>query len=548
MKPTPSAYKFCCFGDPFLDAGIAFLARELSDLFPNMIQIETDGFLFTFPDSNWEEMLFSRIVEQRERRLKQLPAKSNKTEKTLVHRFIPGAGGSSRWGHPVFGKGTPGEKEKGIFISLVRQAFDLEATENEFTNVCGVTGEIFPPHVDLCDGLQSIYPFMVAQKQNLGGVREMGFKHSQRVILAGICSWMASIPFNMFYKEGSPISLLFYPIVSDFKAGIELETKFDKLLQFDHSPFGNFRLPQGANDSPFSMLVRLYERYRLDTSRVLPCEQWFVLMISREGQGYDVRAFECAIPSLADFNRFFDSLHDDPDKEPFGLGTWLSRFWIKLLEEKTQDHHDAAKEHFLEWMDGMAKSFFEDDLDAFIRAFARSEFGHVLYVRGTTRDEFFKIFWQLIGRFTGGKSMEQSFRKGIEAFGKELEKFSYCGRSSGGRKDLSHHYKIARAGSYRALVEAVTDAFAGMMASDDATGTKFNFSQEARQFCQWWTEHLDSEQLNEENWWKVKSVLVAAMNAAQAHPVTAAQQENGTPTPEAGEVAHEEAQEEEVTA
>ena len=113
--------------------------------------------------------------------------------------------------------------------------------------------------------------------------------------------------------------------------------------------------------------------------------------------------------------------------------------------------------------------------------------------------------------------MEQPFRKGIEAFGRSLESFAWHGRSGGGRKDLSHHYKIARSGSYRALVEAVTDAISGMMASAEASGSRFYFSPEARQFCEWWTQHLDTDQLSEDNWWKVKSVLVAAMNMAVVH-------------------------------
>ena len=116
--------------------------------------------------------------------------------------------------------------------------------------------------------------------------------------------------------------------------------------------------------------------------------------------------------------------------------------------------------------------------------------------------------------------MDESLRHGVEAFGRALESFAWHRRSGGGRKDLSHHYKIARSGSYRALTEAVTDAISGMMAASDASGTKFKFNREARQFCEWWVSNLDSDYFSENNWWKVKSLLVAAMNMAVAHPQT----------------------------
>lgn len=501
-----------------MDAGLAFMARELDDLFPGSVKIDPDGFLFKFPKDGWEEKLFSRLVEQRERRLMQTPAKSNRTGKTLVNRFLPGAGGSTRWGHPVFGKGAPGANERRTFVSLVRQMFDLEDPQRDQVETCGITGQVFYPHSEVYEGRQSIYPFMVDQKQNLGGVREFNFRHNQGVILAGVCAWLASVPFVMFYKGGSPTSVLFYPVTIDFTVAMDLERGFAKLLQFDHSPYGNFRASGGYGDAPFVMLIRLYERYHLDTSRVLPCERWFVLHLAKEGQGYDIRSFECAIPSLTDFYHFFDPLSADAEQEPFGLGTWLSRVWIKALDDRAKERYDDARDRFPEWLDNVARAFLEDDLASFIMAFARTEFGHALYVRGSKRDEFFKVFWTLVDRFSGGDTMDQPFRKGTEAFGRALESFAWHGRSGGGRKDLSHHYKIARSGSYRALVEAVTDAISGMMASTEASGSRFYFNPEARQFCKWWTQHLDTDQLCEDNWWKIKSVLVAAMNMAVVHP------------------------------
>lgn len=503
---------------------MVFLARELDDLFQGSVKIEQDGFIFNFPTNGWEEKLFSRLVEQRQRRLMQTAVKSNKTGNTLVNRFIPGAGGSTRWGHPIFGKGVIGSKEKKTFISLVRQVFGLETTQAEQIETCGVTGKCFYPHSVVYEGRQSIYPFMVDQKRNLGGVREFEFKHNQSVILAGICAWMASAPFVMFYKgkgkDRAPISTLFYPVISDFKGAIDLENGFGRILSFDHSPYGNFRVQGRYSDSPFAMLIRLYERYHLDTARILPCERWFVLQFAKEGQGYDIRSFECAIPSLTNFSHFFDPLPDSIEQEPFELGTWLSRMWIRALDDRAAERYDDAKDRFPDWLDSLARSFLEDDLESFIMAFAKVEFGHVLYVRDSTRDEFFKVFWTLVNRFSGGESMEQPFRKGVEAFGRSLESFAWHGRSGGGRKDLSHHYKIARSGSYRALVEAITDAISGMMASAEASGSRFYFSPEARQFCEWWTQHFDTDQLCEDNWWKVKSVLVAAMNMAVVHPQT----------------------------
>lgn len=516
---TPSSYKFVRFEEPFLDAGLAFLARELENLFPNFVTIEPDGFNFTFPESGWEDRLFSRLVEQRQRRLLQTAAKSNKT-KALVNRFIPGAGGSTRWGHPIFGKGTPGLEQKEIFIALMRQVVGLETSQSDQKEICGMTGQLFYPNAALCEGRQSIYPFMVDQKRNLGGVREFDFRHNQKVIIAGTCSWLASIPFVMFYKSGTPISTLFYPVASDFNVAMVLEEGFKTILTFDHSPYGNFRIQGRYNDSPFAMLIRLYERYLIDTSRALPCNQWFVLRVTKEGQGYDIRAFDCSIPSISNFNHFFTPLPETIEQEPFALGTWLSRMWIKALDDKFKDRSDDVKNQFPEWLDNLAMSFLEDNVDMFIASFANVQSGHSLYIVNTTRDDFFKIFWILIDRFSGGKTMDESLRHGVEAFGRALESFAWHRRSGGGRKDLSHHYKIARSGSYRALTEAVTDAISGMMAASDASGTKFKFNREARQFCEWWVSNLDSDYFSENNWWKVKSLLVAAMNMAVAHPQT----------------------------
>lgn len=343
---------------------------------------------------------------------------------------------------------------------------------------------------------------------------------------------MASVPFVMFYKGGSPVSTLFYPVTSDFTVSMDLERGFGRLLQFDHSPYGNFRVPDRYGDTPFTMLVRLYERYRLDTSRALPCERWVVLRVAKEGQGYDIRSFECAIPSLADFDHFFDPFPDNAEQRPFELGSWLSRIWIRALDDRANERYDDARDRFPEWLDSLAKAFLEDDLASFITAFGRTEFGHALYVRDSTRDEFFRVFWALLNRFLGGDTMDQPFREGVEAFGRALESFAWHGRSGGGRKDFSHHYKIARSGSYRALVEAVTDAISGMMASAEASGSRFYFTPEARQFCQWWTQHLDTDQLGEDNWWKIKSVLVAAMNMAVVHPQTVKPGESQETIPE----------------
>lgn len=113
--------------------------------------------------------------------------------------------------------------------------------------------------------------------------------------------------------------------------------------------------------------------------------------------------------------------------------------------------------------------------------------------------------------------MDQEFRDGVEAFGRALSYFSWQGRSSGGRKDLSHHYKIARSGSYRSLVEALTDAISGMMAASEASGTRFRFAPKARGFCDWLVAHTGTAEFNQDNWWTVKAILVAAMNMAAVH-------------------------------
>lgn len=514
---TPSSYKFVRFEEPFLDAGLAFLARELEDLFSSSVTIEADGFNFTLPESGWEEKLFSRLVEQRHRRLMQTPAKSNRTGKSLVSRPLPGIGHKGE--HPVFGK-LSGVQKNTKFISLIRQVLNLECSASGDSEVCGVTGQAFLPHEEIYKGRQFIYPFMADQKQNLGGVRAFDFRHNQKVILAGVCAWLASVPFAMYYKNGSPVSIIFYPVVSDFSAAMDLEQGFARLLAFDHSPFGNFRVPGKYSDSPFAMLIRLYERYYLDTSRVLPCNQWFVLRVTKEDQGYDIRAFDCSIPSLSNFNHFFTPMPESSNQEHFALGNWLGRIRIKALDDQFKDRYDDVKDCFPEWLDNLAMSFLEDNVDMFIASFAKVQFGHSLYIVNTTRDEFFKIFWILIDRFSGGKTMDASLRHGVEAFGRALESFAWHGRSGGGRKDLSHHYKIARSGSYRALAEAVTDAISGMMAASDASGTKFKFNREARQFCEWWVNNLDSDYFSECNWWKVKSLLVAAMNMAVAQPQT----------------------------
>lgn len=452
----------------------------------------------------------------------QTAAKSNKTGKTLVDRPLPGVG-HPRHGHPVFGKDIPSLQHKRDFIPLIRQACGFEINQSGKIEACGVTGNAFHRDGKTYKGSQSIYPFMVTEKENMGGIREFDFKHSQEVVLSGLCAWLASVPFAMFYtKKGKQSnSIVFYPMSSNNITGMELEKTFRYFLSFDHSPYGNFRVAGGYSDSPYAMLIRVYEQYHTDTSRVLPCDRWFVLLLtsSREALGYGIRAFECVIPSIDNFSLFFDPLPGAQDA--FCLGTWLSQIRIRALDEQSNARYDDAKEQFSGWLDMLARSFLEDNLTLFLGAFARTEYGYALYARNTTRDEFFEAFWILIDRFSGGDGMQDEFRNGVQAFAQALESFAWHGRSGGGRKDLSHHYAIARSGSYRALVEAVTDTISGMMAAADATSSKFFFGADARQFCEWWAKNLDTDELCENNWWKVKSVLVAAINMAAVHPKAA---------------------------
>jgi hypothetical protein len=480
---------------------------------------KVDSFVFIIPATpTWGEMVFSRLVEQRERRLKY----TSKTGK-LVNRPFPGAGGHARWGHPVFGKGRPGKTEQEQFGVLLRQAFGLDGCDQAF-ETCGVTGAPFSPHTQLFQGRQSVYPFMVDQKPNLGGLRQFEFSYRQDVILAALCGWLASVPLVTFLKKRKgkkgkdPVTLMFYPVVSTLIQGCELERNLAALLTFNHSWTGN-AVEAKAGLSPFAVLILLYERYRLDTSKVLPCDRWFVLRVDKEGQGYDVRAFERTIPSLEEFDHFFAPLPGQSAEGPFELGTWISRLWIRALDPKSSEseRYGEVRERFPEWVDGIAQGFLENKLPPFLNAFARMEFGYVLCVRNSTRDEFFQVFWTLVSRFAGGPPMDQEFRTGVEAFGRALSYFSWQGRSSGGRKDLSHHYKIARSGSYRALVEALTDATSGMMAASEASGTRFRFDQKARGFCDWLVTHMGTVEFNQDNWWTVKAILVAAMNMAAVH-------------------------------
>lgn len=365
---------------------------------------------------------------------------------------------------------------------------------------------------------------MVDQKPNLGGLRQFEFSYRQDVILAALCGWMASVPLVTFLKKKQgkkgkdPVTLMFYPVFSTLTQGCELEKNLAALLTFNHYWAGN-AVEAKASLSPFAVLILLYERYRLDTSKVLPCDRWFVLRVDRAGQGYDIRAFQRTIPSLEEFDHFFVSLPGRSPEEPFELGTWISRLWIRPLDPKSKEteRYQDARERFPEWVDGIAQAFLENKLSPFLNALARMEFGHVLYVKRSTRDEFFEVFWTLVSRFAGGPPMDQEFRTGVEAFGRALSNFSWQGRSSGGRKDLSHHYKIARSGSYRSLVEAITDATSGMMAASEASGTRFRFDQKARGFCDWLVAHMGTAEFNQDNWWTVKAILVAATNMAAVH-------------------------------
>ena len=358
----------------------------------------------------------------------QTPAKSNRTGKSLVSRPLPGIGHKGE--HPVFGK-LSGVQKSTKFISLIREVLNLECSASGDSEVCGVTGQAFLPHEEIYKGRQSIYPFMADQKQNLGGVRVFDFRHNQKVILAGVCAWLASVPFAMYYKNGSPVSMIFYPVVSDFSAAMDIEQGFARLLTFDHSPFGNFRVPEKYSDSPFAMLIRLYERYYLDTSRALPCNQWFVLKITKEGQGYDIRAFDCSIPSISNFNHFFTPLPETIEQEPFALGTWLSRMRIKALDDKFKERYDDVKDQFPEWLDNLAMSFLEDNVDMFIASFANVQSGHSLYIVNTTRDDFFKIFWILIDRFSGGKTMDESLRHVLKPLDVRLKVLRGMGEAAG---------------------------------------------------------------------------------------------------------------------
>ncbi|MGE0276164.1 MAG: hypothetical protein AB7G68_10425 [Nitrospiraceae bacterium] len=516
-KDTPSSVSLPRFEEPFLDAGLAFLASQLEGLFHRSVTPKINGFVFTVPNTpNWEEQVFSRLVEQRERRLRYT-SESKAAKGKLVSRPVPGAAGHARWGHPVFGKGSPGKTEREQFVPLLRQAIGLDMGTQAF-ETCGVTGDAFLPHGEVYQGRQSVYPFMVDQKKNLGGVRQFDFCYRQSVILAALCSWMASVPLITFYRERVPVTFMFYPVVPTFASNVEIERKFATLLQFDHHWRGSLVAP-GFSPGPYAALISLYERYRLDAKRVLPCDRWFVLRVGKEGQGYDIRAFERTIPSLEEFDHFFASLPGQSPKEPFELGRWISRLWIRALDPKSKEseRYQDARERFPEWVDDIARAFLENKFLLFLNAFSRMECGYVLYVRNSSRNELFEVFWTLISRFAGGSSMDQEFRTGVEAFGRALSYFSWQGRSTGGRKDLSHHYKIARSGSYRSLVEALTDAIAGMMAASEASGSRFRFDQKARGFCDWLVAHMGSTEFNQDNWWTVKAILVAAMNMAAVH-------------------------------
>lgn len=154
------------FEDPFLDTGLAFLACELEGLFPGSVTPKIDCFAFTIPDKpSWEEQVFSRLLEQRERRL-MYTSQSKVAKGKLVNRPVPGAAGHARWGHPVFGKGGPGKTEREQIVSLLRQAIGLDMGTQSF-ETCGVTGDAFLPHGGVYQGRQSVYPFMVDQKKNL---------------------------------------------------------------------------------------------------------------------------------------------------------------------------------------------------------------------------------------------------------------------------------------------------------------------------------------------------------------------------------------------
>lgn len=358
---------------------------------------------------------------------------------------------------------------------------------------------------------------------------------------------MASVPLITFYCERGPATFMFYPVVPTFTSNVELERKFATLLRFDHQWAGSLVAP-GFSPGPYAALISLYERYRLDTKRVLPCDRWFVLRVDKEGQGYDIRAFERTIPSMEEFDHFFAALpHHRSPEEPFELGAWLSRLWIRPLDPKSKEseRYQDARERFPEWVDGIAQAFLENKFRLFLSALARMEFGHVLYVKRSTRDEFFKVFWTLVSRFAGGPPMDQEFRDGVEAFGRALSYFSWQGRSSGGRKDLSHHYKIARSGSYRALVESLTDAISGMMAASEASGSRFRFDPKARGFCDWLVAHMGTAEFNQDNWWTVKAILVSAMNMAAVHREKPEAAESAEPSADEGMTPEQEEEEEE---